>query len=186
MPRTVWHNKKDTIARVEAEYRALDRTVRRLGTHGLEEPIPGFGARARIKRERWLRKDALAHIVEWKRHQLRTLRKEPPDRTLWGLPIATQNRLLFERWHRRPARDVVAFHRAVGREIRDAMRALPDAYYRKRFSPMWPNELVGASRWHREHHLEAKSSGSSIPPARRGSTSGPGRVRSPGPSRRGR
>jgi len=37
---------------------------------------PGFGARARIKRERRTGKDALAHIVAWKHHQLRTLRQE--------------------------------------------------------------------------------------------------------------
>jgi hypothetical protein len=177
--RTVWHNKKDTIARVEREFRALDRAVRRLGTKGLDEPVPGFGARARIKRERWLRKDALAHIVEWKSHQLRTLRGAPPDRTLRGLPIARQNRLIYERWHGRPAREIVAIHRRVGREVRDAMRALPDAYYRKRFSPAWPNELLGGSRWHREHHLETPStdSGSSIRSARRGSTSGRARAR---------
>ncbi len=51
------HNKAETVARVEAEYRALDRTVRRLGAKGLGEPIPGFGTRARTKRERWRRKD---------------------------------------------------------------------------------------------------------------------------------
>ena len=183
LSRTVWHNKKDTIARVDREYDALDRAVRRLGTKGLEEPVPGFGARARIKRERWLRKDALAHIVEWKSHQLRTLRGEAPDRRLRGLPIARQNRILYERWHARPAREIVAFHRRVGREIREAMRALPDAYYAKRFSPAWPNQLIGGSRWHREHHLEGSvgsdfiGSGSSSRSAQRGSTSGRARAR---------
>lgn len=152
--KTVWHNKKETIARVEREYRALDRVVKRLGGRGLEEPVPGFGARARIRRERWLRKDALAHIVEWKRNQLRALRKDPVDPTLKGLSLDRQNRRLYLRWHRRPARDVVAFHRSVGKEIRVAMRTLPDEYYAKRFSPIWPNDLVGHSTWHREHHLE--------------------------------
>ena len=154
MPKKVWHNKKDTIARVEREYRALDRTVRRLGAKGLDEAIPGFGSRARIRRERWRRKDALAHIVEWKRNQLRALRKEPADPTLKGLEFHLQNRRLYLRWHRRSAREVIAFHRSVGKEIRAAMRALPDDYYRKRFSPIWPNDLVGHARWHREHHLE--------------------------------
>lgn len=152
--KTVRHNKKDTIARVEREYRALDRVVKRIGSRGLEEPVPGFGARARIRRERWRRKDALAHIVEWKRHQLRALRKDPADPTLRGLSIDRQNRRLYRRWHRRPARDVIAFHRSVGKEIRLAMRALPDAYYAKRFSPIWPNDLVGHATWHRERHLE--------------------------------
>lgn len=152
---TIRHNKRDTIARVEREYRALDRVVRRLGSKGLEEAVPGFGARARIERERWLRKDALAHIVEWKRNQLRTLRHEGPDPELKGLDIAHKNRTLYERWHERPTREVVAYHRAVARDVRAAMRMLPDAYFARRFSPIWPNDLVGHARWHRERHLEA-------------------------------
>src|SRR6266850_8482145 len=101
MARVVTHNKRDTTRRVEAEYRALDRVVKRLGTKGLEAEVPGFGARARIKRERWLRKDALAHIVEWKRQALRALRKEASDQELRGLPIDRKNRRLYERWRGR-------------------------------------------------------------------------------------
>jgi len=52
MGETVLHNKRETMARVENEYRALDRVVRRLGTGGLNEDVPGFGDRARIRRER--------------------------------------------------------------------------------------------------------------------------------------
>src|SRR5512140_2101647 len=148
------HTKDDTIARVAAEYRALDRVVRRIGTAGLELPVPGFGARARIRRERWLGKDALGHIVEWKRQGLRALRHEPSDPRLRGLTIERKNRALYERWHRRPARDVVAYHRAVHRDVIAALRALPEAYFAKRRSPFWPNDLVGHARGHRERHLE--------------------------------
>ena len=116
--------------------------------------MPGFGARARIKRERWLRKDALAHIVEWKRQQLRALRKERSDPDLKGLQIHRKNRVLFARWHSRPARDVIAYHRAVARDIRKAMRDLEPAYFAKRVSPQWPNDLVGHSAEHRRRHLE--------------------------------
>jgi hypothetical protein len=154
MVRTVLHGKAETIARVEAEFRALDRAVRRLGRNGLEAPVPGFGARARIKRERWRRKDALAHIVEWKRQQLRVLRREPSDPALRGLRLHEKNALFFRRWHARTAADVTAYHRAVGREIRRAMRALPAEYYAKRVSPQWPNDLVGHSAEHRRRHLE--------------------------------
>jgi hypothetical protein len=156
MSKNVMHDKRETIGRVEDEYRALDRVVRRLGAKGLSESVPGFGARARIRRERWLRKDALAHIVEWKRQALRALRKETSDPQLKGLPIDRKNRRLYERWHGRPARDVIAYHRSVQRDITKAMRSLPPAYYANRFSPQWPNDLVGHSAWHREHHLEAK------------------------------
>lgn len=154
MAKVVTHNKRDTIARVEAEYRALDRAVRRLGTKGLEADVPGFGARARIKRERWRRQDALAHIVEWKREQLRALRREPSDPKLRGMRLHEKNRFFFARWHPRPAREVVAYHRAVGRDIRRAMRALGPEYFAKRFSPIWPNDLVGHSTEHRRRHLE--------------------------------
>ena len=149
------HNKRETIARVEREYRALDRIVKQLGSRGLEAPIPGFGARARIKREVWLRKDALAHIVEWKRQQLRALRKDPSDAALRGMKLDQRNRHFFEKWHARPARAVVAYHRTVGREIRDAMRALGNEYYAKRVSPLWPNDLIGHSAEHRRRHLES-------------------------------
>jgi hypothetical protein len=152
----VLHNKRETIARVEAEYRALDRAVRRLGTKGLEHPVPGFGSRARIKRELWLRKDALAHIVEWKRQQLRALRKEPSDPKLRGMRLHEKNALFYRRWHSRPATDVVAYHRSVGREIRASMRDLGPEYFAKRVSPHWPNDLVGHSAEHRERHLERR------------------------------
>jgi hypothetical protein len=148
------HDKRETIARVEAEYRALDRAVRRLGTRGLEEAVPGFGARARIRRERWLRKDALAHIVEWKRQQLRALRKERSDPELRGMRLHEKNRFFYTKWHGRPAREVVAYHRAVGRDIRKAMRALGPEYFAKRVSPQWPNDLVGHAAEHRRRHLE--------------------------------
>ena len=150
----VRHSRREVVTRVEAEYRALDRVVRRLGAKGLEERVPGFGARARIRRERWLRKDALAHIVEWKRQALRALRKEGSDSELRGLAIDRKNRALYERWHTRPARDVIAYHRSVQRDIRKAMRALPTTYFAKRLSPIWPNDLVGHSAEHRRRHLE--------------------------------
>ena len=155
MRQTVMHNKRETMARVEKEYRALDAVVRRLRSNGLEAPVPGFGARARIDREKWTRKDALAHIVEWRRNALRALRKESSDPELKGLRIDRQNRVLYERWHSRPSRDVVAFHRTIHRETMAAMRALPPAYFAKRFSPIWPNDLIGHSAEHRRKHLEA-------------------------------
>lgn len=150
----VAHTKRRTIARIEAEYRQLDRVVRALGTTGLERSVPGFGARARIPRERWTAKDALAHIVEWKRQALRALRREASDPELRGLPIDRKNRVLYERWHSRPVREVVAYHRAVQRDISAALRELPEAYYAKRRSPHWPGDLLGHAAGHRRRHLE--------------------------------
>lgn len=150
----VAHTKRGTIARVSAEYRALDRVVRALGTRGLERPVPGFGARARIRRESWTGKDALAHIVEWKRQALRALRHERSDPELRGLVIARKNRVLYERWRSRPARDVIAYHRAVQRDIMAALRALPEDHFAKKRSPYWPGDLLGHSAAHRTRHLE--------------------------------
>lgn len=150
----VTHTKRRTMARVSAEYRALDRVVRSLGARGLERPIPGFGSRARISRELWTGKDALAHIVEWKRQALRALRHERSDPELRGLPIDRKNRVLYERWHRRPARDVIAYHRAVHRDVMAALRALPEEHFAKRRSPYWPGDLLGHAAGHRTRHLE--------------------------------
>jgi hypothetical protein len=155
MGTTMMHNKRETMARVQKEYRALDRVVRRLGTRGLNEDVPGFGSRARIRRERWTRKDALAHIVEWRRQALRALRRETSDPELKGLPIDRKNRRLYERWHARPAREVVAYHRKIHAEVMAAFRRLPEHYFRKRRSRIWPNDLVGHSAEHRRRHLEA-------------------------------
>jgi len=151
----IHHTKRGTIARVEAEYQALDRAVRRLGRTGLARPIPGFGARARIRRERWRARDALAHIVEWKRQVLRGLRTEGSDPKLRGLTIDRKNRVLYERWRRTPVADVVAFHRQVHRETIAALRAKPEQYFREPpRSRFWPNDLLGHSKAHRERHLE--------------------------------
>ena len=149
------HTRRGTLRRVEAEYRALDRVVRRLGER-LREPVPGFGARARIRRERWTGKDALAHIVAWKHHQLRTLARQRHDMTIRGRPIAVQNRVLYTRWHRRSVRDVIAYHRRIHREVMAALRARPTSYFTDPpRSPMWPNDLIGHSAEHRERHLES-------------------------------
>ena len=117
--------------------------------------MPGFGARARIRRERWTGKDALAHIVEWKRQALRALRSEASDPTLRGLPIDRKNRVLYERWHRRPPGAVIAYHRAVQRDVMKALRELPEAYFAKRRSPYWPGDLTTHAAGHRRRHLEA-------------------------------
>jgi hypothetical protein len=150
------HSKAATIARVDREFRALDRVVRRIGAAGLRRVVPGFGSRARIKRERWSGKDALAHIVEWKRQVLRSLRREGADPDLRGLDIARQNRVLYRRWHRRPPSAIVAFHRRTHREILAALRALPEEFFaRPMRSASWPNDLVGHAAGHRVRHLEA-------------------------------
>ncbi len=153
--RQVRHSKRAVLARVEAEYEALDRVVRRLRPEDFRRPIPGFGARARVLRERWTAKDALAHIVEWKRQTWRGLARLGSDPELRGKEIAVKNRLLYERWHRKPPAAVVVFHRRVHGDVMKALRALPEKFFGgKRRSPIWPNDFVGHAAAHRRRHLE--------------------------------
>jgi hypothetical protein len=144
------------MKRVEDEYRALDRAVRALSRGGLDRPVPGFAARARIRRERWTYKDALAHILAWKEWQIGALEGVRRDPKLRGLTIERKNRLIYDTWHGRPARDVVAWHRLLHREIVRTLRSLPAKAFATKRSPSWPNDLVGHSEAHRRRHLEAR------------------------------
>ncbi len=148
------HTRASVIERVTAEYRALDRAVRSLSREGLDRPVPGFGRRARIRRERWTYKDALAHILAWKQWQIDALRHAPQDPAMRGLPIDRKNRLIYERWHRRPPEEVIAWHRRLHREILRTLRALPSEAFATKRSPSWPNDLIGHSEAHRTRHLE--------------------------------
>src|SRR5579859_7933209 len=109
----VTHTRRSVIERVNAEYDALDRAVRALSRVGLDTAVPGFGRRARIRRERWTYKDALAHILAWKRWQIDALRHVRQDPELRSLPIERKNRLIYQQWHRRPAEEVIAWHRQL-------------------------------------------------------------------------
>lgn len=152
----VKHTRASVIKKVETEYKALDRAVRALLPEGLGRPVPGFGARARVRRERWTYQDALAHILAWKSWQVGALRHDPLDPEMRGLPIDRKNRLIYERWHSRPAEDMVAWHRRIHRDALRTLRSLPAEAFRAKRSAYWPNDLVGHSEAHRKRHLEAR------------------------------
>ncbi len=159
----VRHTRASVLRRAEREYRDLDRAVRALSRGRLDRTVPGFGARARIRRERWTYRDALAHILAWKSWQIDALRRVPQDPELRGLTISAKNRLIYDRWHPRPARDVVAWHRQLHREIVRVLKALPDDTFKKRWSASWPNDLIGHSAEHRRRHLEVRPDGATVP-----------------------
>ena len=150
VPRPIRHTRASVIARVEAEYRALDRAIRRLTPRHFRAP-----AFARTKRERWTVKDALAHVVAWKYFTVLSLRGErrPPE---WrGLDVVTANAKIYRAWHRMPPRAVVAEHRRTHREAIAALRALPAERLSGRLrSAQWPFDLVGHSTEHRVRHIE--------------------------------
>jgi len=143
---------------VEDEYRALDRAVRALARTGLDHPVPGFGERARDRRERWTYKDALAHIVTWKDWQLAAMQHVTWDPSMRGLTTHQQNRRVYERWHRRPAQEVIDWHRRMHRKVMRTLRALPAEIFTSKRSSHWPADLVGHSTQHRRRHLEARVS----------------------------
>ena len=70
------HTRAGVIKRVEAEYRALDRVVKRLGPAGLRKPAMREEAPIRFTA-----KDVLAHINAWKWRQARVTSKDKgPER----------------------------------------------------------------------------------------------------------
>lgn len=148
--RKVAHTKVATIARVRAEYRALDRLVRRMGPADFRRRV--FKSETR---ESWTVKDALAHITAWKWHMQRALAKERRPSGPRATTVAEANGRIYRRWHRRPAADVVADIRAAQRAVLRTLRALPDEHFTLRArSSSWPFDLVGHSTEHRVRHIE--------------------------------
>ena len=144
------HTKRRTLARIEAEYRALDRAVRRLAPADFRRPA--FQAEAR---ERWTVKDALAHIVWWKANMHRAITKAP-QRPGWSkLTVRQANKKIYDEWHRTSPRELVAWHRAAHRALLASLRRLPEVYFSgRRRSGEWPFDLVGHSAEHRTRHIE--------------------------------
>ena len=148
--RRVRHDKAATIARVRAEYRALDRLVRRMVPADFRRRV--FQSETR---ESWTAKDALAHISAWKWNMQRALAKEPRPPGPRAPTVAEANSRIYRRWYRRPAAEVVVDMRAAQRAVLRTLRALPDEYFTGRArSSQWPFDLVGHSTEHRQGHLE--------------------------------
>jgi uncharacterized protein DUF1706 len=152
----VTHTRRSVIRRVENEYRALDRAVRALSRGGLDRPVPGFGSRARADREHWTYKDMLAHILFWKQYQLETIAGLPHAAKPPRGSLAQENRWIYDRWHRKPARDVVAWHRRLHREVMRTLRTVGSEVFAKKHRAQWPGDLVTHSEAHRRRHLEPR------------------------------
>jgi hypothetical protein len=150
------HTKQSVIRRVQREYEALDRVIRSLARGGLDRPVPGFGARARVRRERWTYKDTLAHILFWKQWQMETIAHRPHAEKPQGLTVHDENRWIYQRSHKRSARAVIAWHRRLQREVLEALRAAPSATFTAKLSGQWPYDLDGHVAAHRKRHLEAR------------------------------
>lgn len=152
-PPRVRHTSASVIARVQAEYEALDRIVRRLRPEDFRRPA--MGERAPI---RFTVKDVLAHVTAWKWRDVRRLtgdrsplrRYEAP----YGPGVHGPNAAIYERTRRAPARTIVAEHRAAHRAMLRALRAAPPEHFARRWSRIWPADSVGHLASHRRLHLE--------------------------------
>jgi hypothetical protein len=102
----------------------------------------------------WTVKDSLAHITYWKSGVTLSARGErrPPESKL---NITDGNRLIYLRWRKRPAKDVLAWHRQVQAELLAALRQAPDNWYaRPSRESNWPFDLDGHSSAHRVRDIE--------------------------------
>ena len=139
------HTRAEVIKRATREYRQLDRLVAKLTPAQWKRPVPRPETR-----DPWTVKDTLAHITYWKAGVVLSARRlrRPPEES--RLEITALNRLIYKRWHARPAREVLAWHRQVQRELLVALRAAPTAWFtRPSRSSTWPFDLDGHSEEHR-------------------------------------
>jgi len=153
------HTQKDVVARTRREFARLDRLVAGLGRADWRRRVPRPPTR-----EAWTVKDALAHILYWKEHTARVIRGERRLPEMRGLDVEGINRLVHERWRRRPPGEVIEWHRRVHDDVMRALLGTPDAWFgRRERSAGWPLDFDGHSAAHRVKDIEAALR----PPARR-------------------
>ena len=147
------HTRANVIKRVEAEYRALDRIVRKLAPADLRRPAMREEAPIRFTA-----KDVLAHINAWKWRQVRVVANDKGPVRPFEPPRLKNNRdinaAIYRRSHRTPAAIIIAEHRAAHRAMLRALRAAPPAYFARRWAAQWPFDAVGHVAEHRRKHLE--------------------------------
>jgi hypothetical protein len=153
--RHVRHTRRSVIARAQAEYRALDAVVRRLGPADFDRYV--FDERARI---RWTVKDVIAHLTAWKLRDVRRITRDRSPLKPYDAPYGyggsshEPNARIYERSHRTPAKTIVAEHRAAHRTTLKALREAPAEVFSKHWSPHWPADIVGHLGSHRRMHLD--------------------------------
>jgi hypothetical protein len=149
----VKHTRAGVIKRVEAEYQALDKVVKRLTPADFRKPAMREEAPIRFTA-----KDVLAHITAWKANQSRAMVKDKSPRRPFEPPktgnINLTNAGIYRRSHRTPLTTIVAEHRAAQRLMLKALRGAPADYFAKRRSEQWPFDGVGHVAEHRRKHLE--------------------------------
>src|SRR5215467_1403678 len=118
------HTRRSVLMRARREFADLDHFVSRLRPADWRRPVPRPEAR-----DPWTVKDALAHIVYGKAHTARVIRGERRLPEMRGLDVNQINRLVYDRWRRRPPRDVVAWHREVHASVLRTLAQTPAAWF---------------------------------------------------------
>jgi hypothetical protein len=149
------HTRKEVAARARREFATLDRLVARLRPADWNRHVPRPPTR-----DPWTVKDALAHIVYWKEHTTRVIRRERRPPEMRGLDVNQINRLVYDRWRRRAPREVVEWHRRVQAEVLRTLADTPEEWFaRRERAAQWPADFDGHSAAHRVKDIEAALGG---------------------------
>lgn len=152
-PHRVKHTRASVLARVTAEYEALDAIVRRLRPADFERPAMREGAPIRFAV-----KDVLAHITAWTFRDVRRITRDRSPLRAYDAPYGSgvhgPNAAIYARSHRTPGKTIAAEHRAAYRAILEAIREAPPEVFAAHWSPHWPSDAVGHVRSHRRLHLD--------------------------------
>ena len=144
------HTRDEVIKRTIREFRRLDRLVAGLTPAEWRKPVP----RPETK-EPWTVKDALAHITYWKEGVALTARGQHRPPEVRRANITDSNHLVFARYHRRPAQEILEWHRQVQADVLRALREAPDSWFsRPSRADNWPFDLDGHSAEHRIKDIE--------------------------------
>ena len=144
------HTRDEIIQRTIREFERLDTLVADLTAEQWALPLP----RPESK-DPWTVKDVLAHITHWKADSMRKIKGLPQPVEERGLGETDGNRLIYLRWRDRPPQEVLAWHRQVQKDVLEALRAAPDAWFsgRERRAD-WPYDLDGHLADHRVKDIE--------------------------------
>jgi hypothetical protein len=144
------HNRKEVIERTIQEFKRLDHLVADLTNREWNTLLP----RPESK-DPWTVKDGLAHITHWKANAARTARRQRRPADERGLDANQVNHLIYQRWHNRPPKEVLAWHRQVQKDVLAALHEAPEEYFTGReHGPDWPGDLDGHSAFHRIKDIE--------------------------------
>ena len=143
------HTRNEVVKRAIREFRLLDRLVAGLSPAEWRKAVP----RPETK-EPWTVKDALAHITYWKVGVALEARgkRMPPEHSLKPTEL---NHLVYTRYHKRPAREVLEWHRRVQEDLLSALQEAPDEWFiRPSRRDNWPYDLDGHSAEHRVKDIQ--------------------------------